>query len=377
MAVAATRTRTPVRDVAVSAYTVPTDEPESDGTLDWASTTVVVVACRAGDETGVGYTYGDVATARLIDSLLTDVVVERDALEVTATWDAMVDRLRNAGRPGVGYMALAAVDIALWDLKARLLGLALTTLLDARHERVPVYGSGGFTSYGNDRLAAQLHDWVASGIPRVKMKIGRRPDEDPARLQAAREAIGPKTALLVDANGAFARKEALAWAERLRGEWDVTWFEEPVSSDDLEGLRLIRDRAPGGLEITAGEYGSTVFDFRRLLAAGAVDCLQADVTRCGGITGLLAVGGLADAHGIDVSAHTAPAVSTHAFTALRRLRHLEYFHDHVRVESLLFEGTLTPEDGALRPDPSRPGLGLELKREDAEPFLVYSGGETP
>jgi L-alanine-DL-glutamate epimerase-like enolase superfamily enzyme len=378
MAVAATRprTRTPVRQVAVSAYTVPTDEPESDGTLDWAATTIVVVACRAGEETGLGYTYGDVATARLIDSLLADVVVERDALEVTAAWEAMVDRLRNAGRAGIGFMGLAAVDIALWDLKARLLGLPLTTLLDARHECVPVYGSGGFTSYGNDRLAAQLHEWVASGIPRVKMKLGRRPEEDPVRVRVAREAIGPNAELLVDANGAFARKEALAWAERLRGEWDVSWFEEPVSSDDLEGLRLVRDRAPGGLEIAAGEYASTIFDFRRLLAAGAVDCLQADVTRCGGITGLLAVGGLADAHGIDVSAHTAPAVSAHAFTALRRLRHLEYFHDHVRLESLLFEGALTPEEGALRPDPSRPGLGLELKREDAEPFLVYRGGET-
>jgi L-alanine-DL-glutamate epimerase-like enolase superfamily enzyme len=377
VAVAVTPTRTPVREVAVSAYTVPTDEPESDGTLDWSSTTVVVAACRAGDETGIGYTYGDVSTARLIDSLLAAVVVERDALDVTAAWDAMVDRLRNVGRPGAGFMALAAVDIALWDLKARLLGLPLTTLLDARHASLPVYGSGGFTSYGNDRLASQLGDWVAAGIPRVKMKIGRRPDDDPARLRAAREAIGPKTALLVDANGAFVRKQALAWAERLRAEWDVTWLEEPVSSDDLEGLRLIRDRAPGGLEIAAGEYGSTIFDFRRLLAAGAVDCLQADVTRCGGITGLLAVGGLADAYGIDVSAHTAPAVSAHAFAALRRPRHLEYFHDHVRIESLLFEGTLTPEGGALRPDPSRPGLGLELKRADAERFRVYDRRNAP
>jgi L-alanine-DL-glutamate epimerase-like enolase superfamily enzyme len=374
VAVAATLERTPISEVAVAAYTVPTDEPESDGTLDWAATTIVVAECRAGGETGLGYTYGDVSTARLIDSLLADVLVEHDALAVTAAWDVMVDRLRNAGRPGIGFMAVAAVDIALWDLKARLLGLPLATLLDARHEAVPVYGSGGFTSYGNDRLAEQLRGWVEAGIPRVKMKLGRRPEDDPARLAAAREAVGPATELLVDANGAYTRKEALAWAERLRAEWDVTWLEEPVSSDDLDGLRLVRDRAPAGLEVAAGEYGYTIVDFRRLLAAGAVDCLQADVTRCGGITGLLAVAGLADAHGIDVSGHTAPAVSAHAFAALRRLRHVEYFHDHVRVESLLFDGTLAPEDGALRVDRSRPGLGLELRHADAEPFLVYGNG---
>jgi L-alanine-DL-glutamate epimerase-like enolase superfamily enzyme len=367
----ALRAGTPIRQVEVGAYTVPTDEPESDGTLEWDSTTIVVVECRAGDEVGLGYTYGDVSTARLVDSLLADVVLERDPLAVGAAWDAMAVRLRNAGRPGIGSMALAAVDIALWDLKARLLGLPLAAVLDARHRAGPVYGSGGFTSYTNERLAKQLAGWVADGIPRVKMKLGRRPEDDPGRLDAAREAIGPEAELFVDANGAYGRKQALAWAERLRAEWDVTWLEEPVSSNDLEGLHLVRDRAPGGLEVAAGEYGYTLADFRGLLAAGAVDCLQADVTRCGGITGLLAVGGLADAHELDVSGHTAPAVSAHAFTALRRTRHLEYFHDHVRIESLLFDGTLAPEDGALRPDPSRPGLGLELKRADAEPFRTY------
>ncbi|HET8742643.1 MAG TPA: enolase C-terminal domain-like protein [Gaiella sp.] len=367
----ASRARTAIRQIEVGAYTVPTDEPESDGTLEWDSTTIVVVQCRAGDEVGLGYTYGDVSTARLVDSVLADVALDRDALAVTAAWDAMTVRLRNAGRPGIGSMALAAVDIALWDLKARLLELPLAALLDARHAAVPVYGSGGFTSYTNERLAEQLAGWVAEGIPRVKMKLGRRPEDDPARLDAAREAIGPETELFVDANGAYGRKQALAWAERLRAEWDVTWLEEPVSSNDLEGLRLVRDRAPAGLEVAAGEYGYRLADFRGLLAAEAVDCLQADVTRCGGITGLLAVGALADAHELDVSGHTAPAVSAHAFAALRRTRHLEYFHDHVRIESLLFDGTLVPEDGALRPDPSRPGLGIELKQADAEPFRTY------
>jgi L-alanine-DL-glutamate epimerase-like enolase superfamily enzyme len=278
--------------------------------------------------------------------------------------------LRNARRPGVSAMALAAVDIALWDLKARLLGVPLVDLLDAAHDAVPIYGSGGFTSYSLERLREQLQGWTAEGIPRVKIKIGREPERDPARLDTAREAIGDDADLYVDANGAYTAKAALGWADRLATEWGATWFEEPVSSADLDGLRLLRERGPGGLEIAAGEYAYVLADFRNLLDARAVDCLQADVTRCGGITGLLAVSGLASAHGVDVSAHCAPQISAHAFCAVERLRHLEYFHDHVRVERMLFDGALEPEDGALRPDRARPGHGLELRRADAERWSV-------
>ena len=346
----------------VTAITVPTDEPEQDGTFDWESTSIVVCHVHAGGETGLGYTYGDAVTGALIESTLADVVRGRDALEVGAAWEAMSRALRNAGRPGIGRMAMSAVDVALWDLKARLLDAPLVTLLDAPHQAVPIYGSGGFTTYSPERIREQLGGWVADGIPRVKMKVSRDPSEDPARLDAAREAIGDAE-LYVDANGALARKDALAWAWRFRDEWAVSWFEEPVSSEDVEGLRLLRDQGPPGLEIAAGEYAYVLSDFARL--AGAVDCLQADVTRCGGITGLQQAAAVAAAHGLDLSAHCAPAISAHAFAAVPNLRHLEYFHDHVRVEATLFDGVPEPEDGALRPDRSRPGLGLELKRPDA------------
>jgi L-alanine-DL-glutamate epimerase-like enolase superfamily enzyme len=350
----------------VHCWTIPTDAPEQDGTFDWDSTTIVVVEASTGSRTGLGYTYGDASTGAFVRSMLADVVVGRDPFAVRAAWEAMSRACRNAGRPGLGMMAISAVDVALWDLKARLLDVPLVTLLDAEHEAVPIYGSGGFTSYPLERIAEQLGGWVAQGIPRVKMKVAREPERDPARLDAAREAIGDDAELYVDANGALSRKEALAWAERFHDEWGVSWFEEPVSSDDLEGLRLLRDRAE--LEIAAGEYGYVLPDFERL--AGAVDCLQADVTRCGGITGLLEVSGVCDARQLDLSAHCAPAVSAHAFCAVRRLRHLEYFHDHVRLEEMLFDGVPEPEGGQLRPDRSRPGLGLELKRADAERYAA-------
>ena len=357
----------------VRAYTVPTDQPESDGTMEWDSTTIIVVEAHAGGATGLGYTYGDTSTAKLIDGKLASAVQGTDPFMVADTWRRLSAELRNAGRPGIGFMAIAAVDIALWDLKARLLELPLIRVLDAARDHVPIYGSGGFCSYSLARLREQLGGWAEQGIPRVKMKVSRAPDEDPARLDAVREAIGDRAELFVDANGALSRKGALRWAERFAGEWDVRWFEEPVSSDDLDGLHLLRDRGPAGMDIAAGEYGYILRDFRELLEHRAVDCLQADVTRCGGITGLVRVSGLCDAWQIDLSGHCAPAVSAHALCAALHLRHLEYFHTHVRLERMLFDGTLDPAGGELRPDPSRPGLGLELKHADAARFQVYGG----
>ena len=365
-----TLTAPTVESLDVAAYTIPTDAPESDGTMTWDSTTVVVVEAHADGQTGLGYTYCDASAGALIASKLVDVVRGSDVTDVRRTWTKMSEALRNVGRPGLGFMALSAVDTALWDLHARCLDAPLVDVLGAAHATVPVYGSGGFTSYPLDRIREQLGGWVEEGIPRVKIKVGREPDADPARLDAARAAIGDDTELYVDANGALSRKQALAWAGRFAAEWGVTWFEEPVSSDDLEGLRLLRDEGPAGLDIAAGEYGDVPVYFRRMLDAGAVDCLQADVTRCGGYTGLQVVGALCDAAQLDLSGHCAPQLSAHGLASVARLRHLEWFHDHVRIEAMLFDGVLDPDGGALRPDRSRPGNGLELKRKEAERWAV-------
>jgi L-alanine-DL-glutamate epimerase-like enolase superfamily enzyme len=357
-----------VKGLTCAAYEVPTDAPESDGTLEWDSTTIVVVEVEGGGEHGLGHTYGDSAVRTLIESKLADPVRGADAMSPSAVWRAMRDVLRNAGQQGVGAMAVSAIDIALWDLKARLLGVPLADALPRARPRVPVYGSGGFTSYSDERLREQLSGWAERGIPRVKMKVGREPERDTDRVAAAREAIGSEVELMVDANGAYDPKQALLWAERFR-EWDVRYLEEPVSSDDLEGLRLLRDRAPAGMAIAAGEYGWDLPYFARMLDAGAVDILQADVTRCGGISALLRLDGLCAARNVPLSAHCAPAVSAHACCAMESLVHLEYFHDHVRLEGMLFDGTLDPRDGYLEPDRSRPGLGLEL-RADAARFAI-------
>jgi L-alanine-DL-glutamate epimerase-like enolase superfamily enzyme len=359
----------PITESSVSVFTIPTDGPESDGTLDWRSTTMVIAEIRAGRVSGLGYTYGDKAVATLIQDQLLPLLRGRDAMDVTASWVAMTQAVRNQGRPGISAMAIAAVDAALWDVKARLLNLPLVKLLGAVRDAVPVYGSGGFTSYSIDRLQRQLAGWVERGIRAVKMKVGRVPADDRLRVRSAREAIGDKVELFVDANGAYSARQAIAQSEAF-AEARVTWFEEPVSSDDLEGLRFVRQRGAAGMDITAGEYGYDLYYFRRMLEAGAVDVLQADATRCAGITGFLQVGALCDAYNIALSSHTASALHVHPCCAVARVRHLEHFHDHERIERMLFDGLPQLVDGTLRPDLSRPGFGIELKRADASRYAA-------
>jgi L-alanine-DL-glutamate epimerase-like enolase superfamily enzyme len=261
------------------------------------------------------------------------------------------------------------VDTALWDLKARLLEMPLVTLWGAARSDVPIYGSGGFTSYSLEKLQQQLSGWSDSGITRVKMKVGRQPDEDVERVRAAREAIGTQTQLFVDANGAYERKQALALMREF-AESAVSWFEEPVSSDDLPGLRLLRDRAPPGMAVTAGEYGYDLRYFRRMLDAQAVDVLQADATRCAGFTGFVKVNALCEAQCLPLSSHCAPILHLHVCCASSRVVHMEYFHDHVRIAHLLFDGVPVPVRGHLHPDLSRPGLGLEFKHADAQRYAI-------
>lgn len=358
----------PIGAVRVEAYRIPTDAPESDGTLEWNATTLVLVRLDAGGKHGIGYGYADRATAQLIRDTLAPLLDGRDAMDIPGRWQDMAAAIRNLGRPGISSMAISAVDAALWDVKAKILGVPLASLLGRARDAMPVYGSGGFTSYSLDRLREQLGGWVAQGIPRVKMKIGRAPDDDLDRVKAARDAIGDAE-LFVDANGAYARKQALAFAEAFAA-LHVTWFEEPVSSDDLAGLRLLRDAGPPGMAITAGEYGYDLPYFRGMMEAQAVDVMQADATRCGGITGFLGVAALCEAFNLPLSSHCAPTLHLPVCCAARPAIHMEYFHDHARIEQMLFDGAPVPVDGRLSPDLDRPGLGIEWKEKDAQCYRI-------
>jgi L-alanine-DL-glutamate epimerase-like enolase superfamily enzyme len=361
---------TTVREITTAVYVIPTDAPEADGTLTWDATTMVVARATAGSEQGIGWTYAAAAAQGVITDMLAGVVTGRSALDVPGAAEAMTRAVRNVGRPGIAATAISAVDIALWDLKARLLGCPLARLLGRAHDGVPVYGSGGFTSYDDDQTREQLTGWVEKDrIPRVKIKIGEswgaRERRDLERVALAREVIGPDAELYVDANGGYTTGQAVRVADRM-AEFGVSWFEEPVSSQDLAGLAAVRRQVLP--DVAAGEYSWSLADSARLIAAGAVDCLQLDVTRCGGVTEFLRGSALAAAHNLQVSGHCAPNLHARVGAAVPNLRHVEYFHDHQRIERMLFDGALDPDGGTLTPDPGHPGLGLTLREPDADRY---------
>jgi L-alanine-DL-glutamate epimerase-like enolase superfamily enzyme len=363
-----------ITEVKTNAYRLPTDAPEGDGTLDWESTTLVVVRITAGGQIGLGYTYSDAAAAYLIDNLLSKLLIGADCFNIPGIILKLQQEIRNSGRSGIAAMAISAIDVALWDLKAKLLSLPLARLLGQYRDSVQIYGSGGFTTYGDDALRAQLASWVErDGCRAVKMKVGRDRDQDPYRVRVAKSAIGDAE-LFVDANGAFSTHQARHFLAEC-AEADIRWFEEPVSSDDLQGLRLMCQSAAASIDIAAGEYIFTLDDARILLQSEAVDVLQADATRCGGVSGFLRVASLCDAYHLDLSAHCAPALHLHLGCSAPRLRHLEWFHDHVRIERLLFDGAPIPCNGMVEPDLSRPGLGLDFKEADAARFQISVAGK--
>ncbi|WP_092495115.1 enolase C-terminal domain-like protein [Faunimonas pinastri] len=363
------RIEAPVTAIRARAYKIPTDAPEADGTKSWDSTTLVVVEMDAGGRTGLGYTYSGASITGLITGDLAKAVKGVSALSPPRAWAEMQRAVRNLGRDGLASTAISAIDAALWDLKGKLLDMPLVLLLGQLREAVPIYGSGGFTTYSDGEMREQLSGWVErDGCRWVKIKIGSHPEDDPRRIALARSIIG-KHGLFIDANGAFTPKQALHLAETVRDQ-GVSWFEEPVSSDDLPGLRLLKERMPAEVEVAAGEYAYSLDYVRAMLQADAVDVQQTDASRIGGITGFMRSATLCDAFHTDLSGHCAPALHLHAACAAPRLRHLEWFHDHVRIEAMLFDGAPVAKEGAIRPDLSRPGLGLEFRTADADQYLV-------
>jgi L-alanine-DL-glutamate epimerase-like enolase superfamily enzyme len=360
------RAEIPVGRVGVSAYRIPTDRrPETDGTESWHATTLVLVEITAGGVTGFGWTYASEAAAIFVRDELAPVVAGSDVFATRSTWARMNGSVRNDGRSGLASYAIAAVDIALWDLRARLLGAPLCDVLGTVRGAVPVYGSGGFTSYDKPVLRAQLAEWAQAGMAAVKMKVGRDPQADPSRVAAARAAIGPDVRLFVDGNGAYAVEEAIRLAHEFANH-GVTWFEQPVDHQDLDGTRRVRDHAPPGMAISSGEYITDTAGAARV--AAAVDVLQADATRCGGYTGFLAIDGYCEVTRKPLSSHCGPMLHLHAAAAALRLRHMEWFHDHVRIERMLLDGFVEPVNGTVTPDRTRPGHGFIFKHADARRF---------
>ncbi len=367
---AATSDKGPViKSVSARAYRSPTTSPESDGTAEWTSTTTVTVRVQAGGCEGFGYTYASASAVEVISDTLYPAIQNMNAFDIPHAWQAMRIAVRNMGQPGIAATAISAVDNALWDLKAQLLGVPLIQFLGAAREKIEVYGSGGFTTYGPEEITRQIAGWRAQGIRKFKIKIGRDREQDGPRILAGLHALPLNGELFVDANGAYHPQEALKVAQGFANT-PVTWFEEPVSSDDIEGLVYVHERSPPGLHIAAGEYGYTPDDFRHFLTRDALDTIQVDATRCLGATGFLEAAAMVEAFHRPLSAHCAPLLHTHLCCHAQNAVHIEYFWDHARIEGMLFDGVPKVEDGYLTPQTERPGFGATFKEKDAEEFAL-------
>lgn len=348
-----------VERLETSVYRFPTPGPEADGTLEWDATTAVVVQAHGGGVTGLGWTYSTGAAAAVVRDHLAGAVVGLPVDAVGRAHEAMRRACRNLGIRGLVGQAISAVDVALWDLAARARDVPVTALLGQAHDAVEVYGSGGFTTYSPEQLDEQVAGWRAAGCRAMKIKIaeswGGVIDRDLARVRQLREAAGPEVALMVDANGGYSRGQARRVGAVLDA-FGVVWFEEPVSSDDVDGLAAVRDAVH--CDVAAGEYAADVYDASGLCPV--VDCLQLDATRCGGYTGFRRGAAVAAAHNLDVSGHCAPALHAPVAAAVTNLRHVEWFADHARLEPLLADGVPAVEGGAMIPNSSQ-GHGLVLR----------------
>ncbi|MDP0499913.1 MAG: enolase C-terminal domain-like protein [Verrucomicrobiota bacterium JB022] len=354
----------------VRIFRIPTASPESDGTLAWDATTLVLVEVWSAEAKGFGYTYADASAAHFIHEHLLSLLEDASALTPAAHHEAMLNTIRNLGQTGLPMMAISAVDTALWDLYARLLDQPLARLLGQAQDSVMAYGSGGFTSYELGELESQLRSWSERGLRAVKMKVGRQPDRDRERVEAARLVIGPDTALMVDANSAYTLSQARQWAEVFAEVGQISWLEQPLNPADLPGLHALRPNLPPGVELADGEYLYRSSEARRFLEQRSVDVLMPDVTRCGGYTGFRRIAVLAEAFETPLSAHCAPALTVPIACASPGLRHLEYFYDHTRLEAMAFEGLPELKGGDLYPALDRPGHGLELRESDLKPFSL-------
>lgn len=311
---------------------------------------------------GLGMAPGLRAIREVIHENLSPILVGQDPFMIEKLWQDMFWRVRGFGRKGLAFQAIAAIDIALWDLKGKVLNQPIYRLLGPAHESVPIYGSGGWTNYSEAELVAEQTAYVERGIPRVKMKVaknfGQSEREDIERLAAVRDAVGDDVEIYVDANNGYKAKQAIKMSQIFE-QFDVAWFEEPVLADDIPGLAQVSQATT--IPVATGEHEYTKYGFRDLLVAGAVDIVQPDVHRVTGITEWMKVAAMADAFNLPVAPHAVSLVHLHCAMATPNLKVVEVLGAEEQSNGVWW--TEVPpygDDGTWKPFADRPGLGLEI-----------------
>ncbi|MEM6354773.1 MAG: mandelate racemase/muconate lactonizing enzyme family protein [Pseudomonadota bacterium] len=326
-----------------------------------------VVTARVRDADGaegVGYTFtcgvNGGAIADILGREMAPRVAGRDADLIEAIWKDLWWAFHYGGRGGPTVLALSALDMALWDLKAKRAGLPLWRLLGGYNARVPCYAGGIDIHLSPEELVEQTHQNRAKGHRSIKMKVGRPLlREDVAKIAAMRDAFGPDMALMVDANMAYTTDAAIRAARAFR-EFDLTWFEEPIPPDDPLGhARVLRE---GGVPVATGENLRSLWDFRVLIETGGVSFPEPDVTNCGGVTPFIKIARLAEAFHLPVTSHGAHDITVQLLAACPNRSYLEA---HGFGLENYVEEPLVIEDGhAIAPD--RPGHGVAFDWERLE-----------
>jgi len=351
-------------------YRIPLPVALSDsthGTMTGFDIVTVRISDQDGAE-GVGYTYTAASSAAAIHAQiehdLAPLLLGQSADRIETLWQQMWWRVHYAGRGGSASFAISAVDIALWDLKARKCGQPLWRLLGGNDPKVPCYAGGIDLQFPIDQLLEQTRNNLGLGFRAIKMKVGRpRLSEDLARVRTMREMLGEDFPLMVDANMRWSVDEAVRAARGL-SELGVYWVEEPTIPDDVAGhARIVRE---GGVPIAAGENLHSLYEFAAYLRAGAVTFPEPDVTNCGGVTVFMKVAHLAEAFNLPVTSHGAHDITVHLLAAVPNRSYLEahgfgldHFLDH----------KLAIKDGfAIAAD--RPGHGLAFDWKGLETLRV-------
>jgi L-alanine-DL-glutamate epimerase-like enolase superfamily enzyme len=349
-----------IQTVEAGFYLIPLPQVLSDsmhGEIPAFQLNTVKVTDKDG-ATGVGYTYTVGRNGAAVDAILRremgEMLIGQEADRIEYLWQKMWWGLHYGGRGGPSMLALSAVDMALWDLKAKKLGLPLWNLLGGYDDQVPCYAGGVDLDFGLDELLAQTDRNLGKGFRAIKMKVGRaRLSEDVERVKAMRAHLGADFPLMADANMKWTIDEAIRAARALQSS-ELVWLEEPTIPDDPAGhARILRE---GGVPIAAGENLRTPWEFKLYMAADAVSFPEPDVTNCGGVTGFMKVARLAEAFNLPVTSHGAHDVTVHLLAACPNRSYLEV---HSFGLDRYIADPLVIKDGNAVAS-SRPGHGVEF-----------------
>jgi L-alanine-DL-glutamate epimerase-like enolase superfamily enzyme len=359
-----------ITDITTETFRWPRHKPITNGLHTYTHSGLGLVKIHTdGAITGVGVTSTGTIIRATIEHLTPELIGE-DPIDVERLWHTMwVPKL--IGRRGLTTRAISGIDIALWDLRAKVAGLPLYKLLGGFRDRMPTYIAGGYYEEGKglEDLAREMIDNVEMGARAVKMKIGAVSiREDVERVKAVRDAIGPDVKLLVDANCAYRAYQAIQIAKRME-EYDIFWFEEPMAPDNYDGHRRLAEAT--SIPIATGENEYTRYGFRDLIATGAVPILNADAKILGGVTEFMKVAALAQAYDLDIAPHGSQDIHIHLVSAISNGLILEFYRDSVDpMWGKMYHHTLRLNDDGTVSPPDVPGIGVDPNYEVLEPFRV-------